>query len=39
MREIAALPLAEDIPVAFDSCRRGPRGIEWRDDKPAEASC
>ncbi len=38
MREIAALPLAEDIPVAFDSCRKGPRGIEWRDDKPAEVS-
>lgn len=36
VREIAALPLAEDIPVAFDSCRKGPRGIEWRDDKPAE---
>lgn len=39
MREIAALPLAEDIPVAFDSCRKGPRGIEWRDDKPAEVRC
>ena len=38
MREIADLPLAEDIPTAFDSCRKGPRGIEWRDDKPAEAS-
>lgn len=38
VREIAALPLAEDIPVAFDSCRQGPRGIEWRDDKPAEMS-
>lgn len=36
VREIAALPLAEDIPIAFDSCRKGPRGIEWRDDKPAE---
>ena len=36
VREIASLPLAEDIPVAFDSCRKGPRGIEWRDDKPAE---
>lgn len=38
VREIADLPLAEDIPTAFDSCRKGPRGIEWRDDKPAEAS-
>lgn len=33
---IADLPLAEDIPVAFDSCRQGPRHLEWRDDKPAE---
>lgn len=38
VREIADLPLAEDIPTAFDSCRKGPRGIEWRDDKPAEMS-
>ena len=37
VRELAALPLADDIPVAFDSCRKGPRGLEWRDDKPAEA--
>ncbi|KAG1675325.1 hypothetical protein FOA52_015999 [Chlamydomonas sp. UWO 241] len=36
VREMAALPLAEDIPIAFNSCRKGPRGIEWRDDKPAE---
>jgi hypothetical protein len=34
--ELAALPLAEDIPIAFNSCRKGPRGIDWRDDKPAE---
>ncbi|KAG2482623.1 hypothetical protein HYH03_018465 [Edaphochlamys debaryana] len=36
VREIAALPLAEDIPIAFNSCRAGPRGISWRDDAPAE---
>lgn len=36
IREIASLPLAEDIPLAFDSCRVGPRSISWRDDKPAE---
>jgi len=36
VREIAYLPLAEDIPVAFNSCRKGPRSIGWRDDKPAE---
>lgn len=36
MREMANLPLATDIPIAFNSCREGPRGLEWRDDKPAE---
>ena len=38
MREIAYLPLAEDIPVAFNSCRKGVRSLSWRDDKPAELS-
>lgn len=36
VRELAALPLAEDIPIAFNSTRAGPRGISWRDDAPAE---
>ncbi|PNW80332.1 hypothetical protein CHLRE_07g313122v5 [Chlamydomonas reinhardtii] len=36
VRELAALPLAEDIPIAFNSCRAGPRGISWRDDAPCE---
>ncbi|GIL61918.1 hypothetical protein Vafri_16294, partial [Volvox africanus] len=36
VRELAALTLAEDIPIAFNSCRAGPRGISWRDDAPAE---
>ena len=36
MREIAYLPLAEDIPITFNSCRQGPRGIEWRSDRDAE---
>lgn len=35
VRQVASLPLAEDIPVAFDSCRQGPRQIEWRDDRPS----
>eukprot|EP00955_Chlamydomonas_euryale_P013598 146334-Chlamydomonas_euryale.AAC.5 len=35
---MAALPLADDIPIAFNSCRKGPRGVSWRDDKPAELS-
>ena len=34
VREIANLPLALDIPLAFDSCREGPRSIQWRDDVP-----
>lgn len=38
VRTIADLPLAEDIPVAFDSCRKGPRHVEWRDDRPAEVA-
>lgn len=36
VRDVAALPLAEDIPIAFNSCRKGPRNVEWRDDKPAD---
>eukprot|EP00775_Hariotina_reticulata_P003220 gene3220-3497_t len=34
--QLATLPLAEDIPIAFNSCRTGPRAVSWRDDKPAE---
>lgn len=35
VRELCFLPLALDIPIAFSSCRKGPRSLEWRDDKPA----
>lgn len=38
IKEIANLPLALHIPLAFDSCRAGPRGISWRDDKPHEVT-
>ena len=38
LREVAYLPLAEDIPITFNSCRKGPRGIDWRADKDAEFS-
>eukprot|EP00879_Flechtneria_rotunda_P026301 GHRR01028036.1.p1 GENE.GHRR01028036.1~~GHRR01028036.1.p1 ORF type:complete len:835 (+),score=219.07 GHRR01028036.1:164-2668(+) len=38
VHHIASLPLAEDIPIAFNSCRTGPRAVSWRDDKPAELS-
>ena len=34
VKRIADLPLATNIPLAFDSCREGPRSIGWRDDKP-----
>ncbi|GFH17944.1 peptidase_S9 domain-containing protein, partial [Haematococcus lacustris] len=36
VRELAALPLAESIPIAFNSVRQGPRSVDWRSDKPAE---
>ena len=36
IHELASLPLAEDIPIAFNSCRKGPRSLGWRSDKPAE---
>lgn len=35
VRTIAELPLADDVPITFDSVRRGPRGIGWRDDRDA----
>jgi len=34
VKRIADLPLATNIPLAFDSCREGPRSVGWRDDKP-----
>jgi hypothetical protein len=36
--EVAALPLAEKLPIAFNACRPGRRSISWRDDLPAELS-
>ena len=36
VREVANLPLADEIPIVHNSCRAGPRGINWRPDKPAE---
>ncbi|KAM7495801.1 hypothetical protein LguiA_020215 [Lonicera macranthoides] len=35
VRELCDLPLAEDIPIAFDSVRKGMRSINWRADKPS----
>lgn len=36
VREVSNLPLADSIPIAHNSCRAGPRGVNWRPDKPAE---
>ena len=35
LRRLADLPLAEDVPIAFDAVRAGPRAFGWRDDRPA----
>ncbi|KAL1558344.1 putative glutamyl endopeptidase, chloroplastic isoform X2 [Salvia divinorum] len=35
IRDICDLPLAEDIPIAHNSVRRGKRSIQWRADKPS----
>ncbi|KAH9318747.1 hypothetical protein KI387_020516, partial [Taxus chinensis] len=35
VREICNLPLAEDIPIAFNSVRKGIRSLCWRPDKPS----
>ena len=35
VRLVADLPLAEDVPVAFDAVPTGPRGLHWRADAPA----
>lgn len=35
VRELCDLPLAEDIPIASNSVRKGKRGINWRADKPS----
>ncbi|WP_246559629.1 alpha/beta hydrolase family protein [Leptothoe kymatousa] len=35
IHELVDLPLADDVPIAFDSVRRGKRGIRWRADQPA----
>ncbi|MFC1719022.1 TolB family protein, partial [Candidatus Poribacteria bacterium] len=35
IREVADLPLAEEIPIDFDAVPVGPRSISWRADTPA----
>lgn len=34
VRQIADLPLADDVPVAFDAVPVGPRSVHWRSDAP-----
>ncbi|HEX6069031.1 MAG TPA: prolyl oligopeptidase family serine peptidase, partial [Longimicrobiaceae bacterium] len=36
VRDLADLPLAEEVPVAFDAVPAGPRAFHWRSDAPAE---
>lgn len=33
VKEVCDLPLAEDIPISFDSARKGRRSVNWRDRK------
>ncbi|KAK3415391.1 hypothetical protein EUGRSUZ_H01014 [Eucalyptus grandis] len=35
VRELCDLALAEDIPIAFNSVRKGMRSVHWRADKPS----
>jgi dipeptidyl aminopeptidase/acylaminoacyl peptidase len=35
VKQLAQLPLAEDIPIGFDNVAKGPRNYNWRPDKPA----
>lgn len=32
---VAEIPVADDIPVAFDAVRKGVREIDWRPDEPS----
>jgi dipeptidyl aminopeptidase/acylaminoacyl peptidase len=35
VKQIADIPLADQVPVDFDAVRTGPRDFEWRADQPA----
>jgi len=35
VKQVADIPLAEDIPKGFGAVREGPRNFSWRDDRPA----
>ena len=38
VHQLAELPLAENIPIAANSVRTGPRNVSWRADAPATLS-
>ncbi|XP_071701457.1 probable glutamyl endopeptidase, chloroplastic [Rutidosis leptorrhynchoides] len=35
LKTLCDLPVAEDIPIAFNSVRKGMRSLNWRADKPS----
>ena len=35
VRQVADLPLRDDVPTAFDAVAPGPRSVQWRADAPA----
>jgi dipeptidyl aminopeptidase/acylaminoacyl peptidase len=35
LKQIADLPLAEEVPIGFDAVPTGPRSFNWRSDMPA----
>jgi dipeptidyl aminopeptidase/acylaminoacyl peptidase len=35
VREVADLPLAENVPIVHNATRKGPRAVNWRSDKSA----
>ena len=35
VRQVASLPLRDDVPTAFDAVAPGPRSVDWRADAPA----
>ncbi|HJR62925.1 MAG TPA: prolyl oligopeptidase family serine peptidase [Gemmatimonadaceae bacterium] len=35
VKEIADVPLQEEVPISFDAVPVGPRDVEWRGDAPA----
>ena len=36
VKQVADIPLAEEIPIGFNAVRKGPRSFTWRSDKPSD---